>query len=191
MRRLLRLFVILFVVPTILGAVVMVAAGRPLLFELLQRGTSYKFARVKWIVTKDLAHWLDDSTRTPPVILDARSAAEFDVSHLKGARRIDPYRPDLAPLSGIPRDTSIVVYSSAGYRGARVADWLGRQGYDWVQNLGSSLFQWANEGRPLYRGGSQAQLVHPYDSKWGWGGLLEGEYRAQVPAVVEQHSLAP
>jgi rhodanese-related sulfurtransferase len=190
MRRLIRLFVILFVLPTLIGAVVMVAAGRPLLFELLQRGTSYKFPRVQWIVTKDLARWLDDSTRTPPVILDARSEAEFNVSHLKGARRIDPYRPDLATVSRMPRDTTIVVYSSAGYRGARVADWLRQQGYGRVQNLGSSLFQWANEGHPLYRGERLAQVVHPYDSKWGWGWLLEGEYRAQVPAV-EQHSIAP
>jgi rhodanese-related sulfurtransferase len=190
MRRAFRLFIILFVIPTIIGAVVMVAAGRPLLFELLQRGTSYKFPRVQWIVTKDLARWLDDSTRTPPVILDARSQAEFDVSQLKGARRMDPYRPDLAALSRMPRDTSIVVYSSAGYRGGRVADWLRGQGYTRVQNLGSSIFQWANEGRPLYRGDSPAQVVHPYDSKWGWGWLLEGEYRARVPAV-EQHSFAP
>ncbi len=190
MRRLLRLFLILFVLPTLIGAVVMVAAGRPLLFELLQRGTSYKFPRVQWIVTRDLARWLNDSTRTPPVILDARSQAEFEVSHLKGARRIDPYRPGLGPLSRMPRDTPIVVYSSAGYRGARVADWLGGQGYRRVQNLGSSLFQWANEGRPLYRGERPVQVVHPYDNKWGWGWLLEGEYRARVHGV-EQHSFAP
>ena len=109
MRRFVRLFLYLFVLPTLIGAVVMVAAGRPLLFELLQRGTSYKFPRVQWIVTRDLARWLDDSTRPPPVILDARSEAEFEVSHLNGARRIDPYRPSLTVLSRMPRDTSIVV----------------------------------------------------------------------------------
>jgi rhodanese-related sulfurtransferase len=190
MRRLVRLFLFLFVLPTLIGAVVMVAAGRPLLFELLQRGTSYKFPRVQWIVTKDLARWLDDSTRTPPVILDARSEAEFEVSHLKGARHIDPYRPSLTGLSRMPRDTSIVVYSSAGYRGARVTAWLGEQGFSRVQNLGSSLFQWANEGHPLYRGDRLAQVVHPYDGKWGWGWLLEGEYRAEAPAV-KVRSVAP
>ena len=190
MRRLIRLFLFLFVLPTLIGAVVMVAAGRPLLFELLQRGTSYKFPRVEWIITKDLARWLDDSTRTPPVILDARSQAEFDVSHLKGALRIDPYRPGLAGLSGLSRDTPVVVYSSAGYRGARVANWLGQQGFGRVQNLGSSLFQWANEGHPLYQGARPVQVVHPYDGKWGWGWRLEGEYRAQE-AAVERHSIAP
>lgn len=190
MRRLFRIFVIVFVVPTLVGAVVLVAAGRPLAFEMLQRGTTYKFPEVRWIVTKDLARWLDDHARSGPVVLDARSEAEFDVSHLRGARRIDPYRPSLTALAGFPKDTPVVVYSSAGYRGARVASWLGEQGYGKVQNLGSSLFQWTNEGRPIFRGSEPAEVVHPYDGPWGWGWLLEGEYRARVPAVRRQ-SVAP
>ena len=71
-----------------------------------------------------------------------------------------------------------------------MAAWLGEQKFSRVQNLGSSLFQWANEGHPLYRGDKVAQVVHPYDSKWGWGWLLEGEYRAQA-APAERHSIAP
>jgi rhodanese-related sulfurtransferase len=181
MRRLLRIFLVLFVIPTLVGAVVMVAAGRPLAFEILQRGTARKFPEVKWIVTNDLFTWLEDSAGSRPVVLDARSEAEFEVSHLRGARRIDPYRPSLRPLAGVPKDTSIVVYSSAGYRGALVAGWLASQGYLNVQNLGSSLFQWVNEGKPLFRGGQEVQVVHPYDRYWGW--LLEGDYRARVPAV--------
>ncbi|HJR17540.1 MAG TPA: rhodanese-like domain-containing protein, partial [Gemmatimonadales bacterium] len=115
---------------------------------------------------------------------------EFAVSHLSGARRMDPYRPSLGVLAGFPKDTPVVVYSSAGYRGARTARWLADQGYQRVQNLGSSLFQWVNEGRPMFRGGEPTEVVHPYDGGWGWGWLLEGEYRAAVPAV-ERHSVAP
>ena len=190
MRRLLKLFLVLFVIPTLIGGVVLLLAGRPLAFELLQRGTSYKFRDVKWIVTKDLARWRQDRARPQPVLLDARTEAEYEVSHLPGARRIDPYRPSLLGLSRFPKDTPIVVYSSAGYRGARVASWLGEQGYPNVQNLGSSLFQWTNEGRPVVKGGGPAELVHPYDGWWGWGWLLEGKYRAQVPGV-ERRSVAP
>lgn len=190
MRRLLKLFLILFVIPTLIGAVVMVAAGRPLAFEVVQRGTTYKFPGVQWILTKDLARWLDDPARSQPVVLDARSEPEYEVSHLRAARRIDPYRPSLHPLAGLPKDTLVVVYSSAGYRGARVASWLGEQGYPNVQNLGSGLFQWANEGKPLFRGEGPTAMVHPYDGKWGWGWLLEREYRALAPAV-EKRSFAP
>ena len=190
MRRLLKVFLILFVLPTLIGGVVMLVAGRPLAFELLQRGTSYKFRDVKWIVTRDLARWRGAPARPQPLLLDARTEAEYEVSHLQGARRIDPYRPSLAGLTRFPRDTPIVVYSSAGYRGARVASWLGEQGFPNVQNLGSSLFQWANEGRPIFKGDRPAEVVHPYDGRWGWGWLLDGKYRAQVPAV-ERHSAAP
>jgi rhodanese-related sulfurtransferase len=189
-RRLLKLFLVLFVLPTLIGGVVMLAAGRPLAFEILQRGTSYKFPEVNWIVTRDLARWREDPGRPQPVLLDARTEAEYEVSHLRDAMRIDPYRPSLAGLPRIPKDTPIVVYSSTGYRGARVASWLGQTGYPKVQNLGSSLFQWTNEGRPLFKGDHPAEVVHPYDGRWGWGWLLEGEYRAQVPAV-ERRSAAP
>ena len=188
MRRLFRLFVILFVIPTIIGAVVLLAGGRPLAYELLQRGTTLRFPEVKWIVTRDLARWMDDRARPKPVVIDARTEAEFGVSHLKAARRMDPYKPGLDTIAKFPKDTPIVVYSSAGYRGARVASWLQEQGYPNVQNLGSSLFQWVNEGRPIFRGPQPAQVVHPYD--WQWGLLLEKEYRAEASAA-EKQSFAP
>src|SRR3990170_930121 len=159
MRRLIKVFVVLFVLPTLIGGVVMLLAGRPLVFGLLQRGTSYKFRDVKWIVTKDLARWREDPARPQPVLLDARTEAEYEVSHLQGARRIDPYRPGVVGLTRFPKDTPIVVYSSAGYRGARVASWLGQAGYPNVLNLGSSLFQWVNEGRPISLGGRPAEVV--------------------------------
>jgi rhodanese-related sulfurtransferase len=188
MRRLFRLFLVLFVIPTIIGGIVFIAGGRPLAYELLQRGTTYRFPEVKWIVTRDLARWVDGSSRPKPVVIDARSEAEFAISHLQDARRVDPYRPELDTIAAFPKDTPIVVYSSAGYRGARVAHWLQEQGYRSVQNLGSSLFQWVNEGRPLFRGAQPARVVHPYDRQWGW--LLAKEYRADTPAA-EKRSFAP
>jgi hypothetical protein len=90
---LVKVFLVLFVLPTLIGGVVMLIAGRPLAFELLHRGTSYKFRDVKWIVTKDLARWREDPAQPQAVLLDARTEAEYEVSHLQGARRIDPYRP--------------------------------------------------------------------------------------------------
>jgi rhodanese-related sulfurtransferase len=188
MRRIIRLLLVLFVIPTIIGAVVMAAGGRPLAYELLQRGTSYRFPDVDWIVTKDLARWMEDRTRPQPVLLDARTDTEFAVSQLQGARRIEPSRPSLNVIAGFPKDTPIVVYSSAGYRGALVAAWLEKQGYRKVQNLGSSLYQWVNEGRPIYHGATPVNLVHPYDGQWGW--LVEREYRARVPNV-RKESAAP
>lgn len=183
-----KVLLIVVVLPILLGGVVLLVAGRPMAFEILQRRTASRFPEVRWIATDQLVQWQGESGRTQPVLLDARTPAEFGVSHIKGAIRIDPYRPSLRTLAGIPKNTPIVVYSSAGYRGAGVASWLGKAGYSKVLNLKGSLFQWANEERPLSRGETTTMEVHPYDEKWGW--LLEGKHRAQAPDV-EKQSAAP
>jgi len=184
-----KVLLILIVLPILLGLAVLFVAGRPIAFEALQRRTAARFPEVKWISTADLARWQSDSGQPQPVILDARTGSEYAVSHLDRAIPIDPYRPSLRSLGGTPKTEAIVVYSSAGYRGARVAEWLRKLGYTSVVNLGGGLFKWANEGRPLFREeGRPTAMVHPYDRRWGM--LLDGRYRAQAPGLPKQ-SAAP
>ena len=121
-------------------------------------------------------------------MLDARTEDEYAVSHLEGAIQIDPYKPSLRPLRGYSKDTTIVVYSSVGYRGARVADFLLRQGYTEVFNLEGGQFLWANQDRPVFRQDRPIAEVHPYNPTWGL--LLESRYRIQAPPV-EKKSAAP
>jgi rhodanese-related sulfurtransferase len=189
MRAWVKVFLIMIVIPILIGGVVLLIAGRPLAFEVLQRRTAGKFPEVKWITTTDLDRWRADLGQAQPVVLDARTAPEFELSHLKGALLIDPYKPSLRGLQGLPQDTALVVYSSAGYRGARVASWLRKAGYSKALNLSGGLFQWANEGRPLFREENRpTAVVHPYDRKWGL--LVERRYRAQAPDLDAQ-SAAP
>jgi rhodanese-related sulfurtransferase len=189
MRGWVKVFLIMILLPILIGGIVLLIAGRPLAFQILQRRTASKFPEVKWITSEDLARWRADSGRSQPVILDARTGPEFELSHLKGAFPIDPYKPSLRALQGFPRDTALVVYSSAGYRGARVASWLGKEGYTKGLNLSGGLFQWANEGRPLFREENRpTAMVHPFDRKWGL--LVEKSYRAQAPEL-EAQSAAP
>jgi len=92
-------------------------------------------------------------------------------------------------LRGSRPSEAIVVYSSAGYRGARVTSWLNRAGYTSVVNLSGGLFKWANEGRPMIRDENTAtSLVHPYDRRWGL--LVDGRHRAEA-AEVEKRSAGP
>ena len=131
-----------------------------------------EFPAVPQIRTVDLEAMLE---KERPLLLDVRTQAEFDVSHLAGARRVDPgATPDL----GVAKDTPIVTYCSVGYRSSASAQRLREAGYTRVQNLEGSIFQWANEGRPLVRDGKPATLVHPYDAKWGR--LLDKQRRAEV-----------
>ena len=124
-----------------------------------------EFPNVKSIGTAELA-----KTEPKPVLLDVRTAAEFDVSNLSGARRVDP---DAAAASvALPKNTPIVTYCSVGYRSAKFAQRLQEAGFTNVRNLDGSIFQWANEGRPVEPPGK----VHPYNKKWG--ALLKPKMRA-------------
>jgi rhodanese-related sulfurtransferase len=189
MRGWVKVLLIMIVLPILIGGVVLLFAGRPLAFQILHDRTARKFPEVQWIGTEELARWLDDSTRPRPVVVDARTEAEFGVSHIRTAVPIDPYKPSLNSLVQVAKDTPLVVYSSAGYRGARVASWLGRAGYSKARNLTGGLFLWVNEGRPIFREENRpAALVHPYDRNWGL--LVEKSYRAPAAEIVER-SAAP
>jgi rhodanese-related sulfurtransferase len=184
----LKVVLIVFVLPTLIGGVVLLVAGRPLAFEILHRRIAKRFPEVRWIKTDELATWRPDSSQSQLLLLDARTAIEYDVSRIKGAVQIDPYRPSLRPLRGVPKEAPIVVYSSAGYRGARLAGWLGRMGYSNVRNLDGGVFAWANQGRPVFRGDTPTALVHPYNRLWGY--LLAADYRIDAPDL-EKRSAAP
>lgn len=187
-RRWLRVALFLFVIPLLIGAGVAVFAGRPLAFDAVRRLIDHKFPSGKWVDCVELVRWRADPGRAQPVVLDARTEDEYAVSHLQGAVRIDPYKPSLRPLRGFSKDTAIVLYSSVGYRGARVADFLARQGYSNVYNLEGGQFRWANEGRPIFRQDRPTAEVHPYNPTWGL--LLESRYRIKAPPV-EKKSAAP
>jgi rhodanese-related sulfurtransferase len=189
MRGWVKVLLLMILLPILIGAIVLFVAGRPLAFEILQRRTAARFPEVKWISTEELAGWQADTGQPQPLILDARTELEFAISHLRSAVAIDPYRPSLRSLADTSRQSAIVVYSSAGYRGARVASWLRKQGYTTVVNLAGGIFKWVNEGRPVFREeGRPTAVVHPYDQRWGY--LVQGQYRARA-ADVPRQSAAP
>lgn len=181
---------------------------RSLALKLLRYFIANKFPTVHWITTRELADWLNQPTEPQPILLDARNEAEYAVSHLLQAQRIDPYYSPIAEnvyqegqgefvlpqnrlgaegaaispkaelLAPLSKDCPIVVYCSVGYRSARVAAKLGEAGFSQVYNLEGSLFQWANEGRPLFQQGNPVRMVHPYSDRWGK--LLRPQYRAEI-----------
>jgi len=134
------------------------------------------FPGVARIDTKEVAAWLGDTKREQPVLLDVRTKPEFEVSHIRSARRIEPdSRADAISLS---KDQPIVTYCSVGYRSGGLAKTLQDAGYTKVQNMSGSIFQWANEGRPIERDGKRVEKVHPYNGIWGK--LLKPELRADI-----------
>ena len=135
-----------------------------------------RFPTVRHLTSAELASWLADTHRVQPLLLDVRTRVEFDVSHLPGARHVDPDIPAAQLVPTIPAGQPVVVYCSVGYRSADCATRLLKAGFTNVTNLEGSIFQWANEGRPIEAGGRPATQVHPYSSSFGK--LLKPELRA-------------
>lgn len=125
-----------------------------------------EFPSVTQISTEDLAGWLADPDRPPPIIIDARAPEEFAVSHLPGALHAQN-REQVEALTAGEKNRDLVLYCSVGYRSSILAERLAESGFQNVRNLEGSIFRWANEGRPLYRGSTPVEVVHPYDDSWG------------------------
>lgn len=140
-----------------------------------------QFPRVPQLSTAALAAWLDDPSRPPPVLVDVRAAAEYEVSHLPGALRAESAAELALALDALPPGRALVLYCSVGWRSSRLADELrALQPAREIHNLDGSIFQWAGEGRPLAGpGGAPTARVHPYDAQWGR--LLAPALRAPLP----------
>ncbi len=136
------------------------------------------FPDVPSIDTAALSDLMGDPARSL-VLLDAREPDEFAVSHLRGALRVTSPDHAEALLSGAPKDATIVAYCSVGYRSAHLVAELRDRGRTDVRNLDGSIFRWANEDRPLFRGDIPVHHVHPFDDTWGV--LLETDRRAYSP----------
>ncbi|WP_044151275.1 rhodanese-like domain-containing protein [Leptolyngbya iicbica] len=133
-------------------------------WTVVKRLIRQKFPTVERISTAELASWLA-SDLPPPLLIDARQAEEYAVSHLPGAH----HWPTLAAVqqAAVSADAAIVVYCSVGYRSARLAQQLQAAGYTHVMNLEGSIFEWHNQGQPLVVDGKPTQAVHPYNRTWG------------------------
>src|SRR6476660_10394190 len=79
----------LFIISLIVAALALLGM-RSVDWFLLKKSLRHKFPKVEWISTGELADWLADKRRPAPVLLDVRTLEEWNVSHLPGARRIEP-----------------------------------------------------------------------------------------------------
>lgn len=148
------------------GLPVAASVSRPAWPEI-RRQIAERFPQVAGLTTAELARWLGDRTRVQPVIIDVRTREEYAVSHLPGAVQAETGREQRAVLAGLPVDRPVVFYCSVGWRSAQAAERWRRAGRTAVLNLDGSIFQWANEGRPLVRAGRPVTVVHPFDTVWG------------------------
>ena len=102
------------------------------------------------------------------VLLDSREKKEYEVSHLKNAKWVGYEDFKLIRVNDVPKDASIVIYCSVGVRSEKIGEKLMAAGYTNVKNLYGSIFEWVNEGYPVYNmNGKPTDRVHAYSKTWG------------------------
>lgn len=149
--------------------------GGKLTWEAVSAWIARDWPGVPQMTTAELARRLGENGGRP-VLIDTRTREEYAVSRLPGAVWAETPKQIRAALRDVPPERAVVLYCSVGVRSSRAAADLMRDGRGKVFNLRGSIFQWANEGRPIEREGQSATGVHPYNRKWGE--LLDARLRA-------------
>lgn len=119
-------------------------------------------------------------SRDRVMIFDVRGQAEYDVSHIEGAIRIDPNMSPYAFMhiySNTLNGKIIVFYCSVGRRSSAFASSVNtlvkKSGVTGSYNLAGGLFQWHHEERLLMQNGKPTNAIHPYN--WFWSRLISNK----------------
>ena len=136
--------------------------GQQSLEKLLKQHTK---GTVAYITPQELS-----MPKTSVILLDARERTEFEVSHLKNAIHIgyNDFKMSSFQKEILEKDTEIVVYCSLGIRSEVIADSLLKAGYLHVRNLFGGIFEWKNNGFPVYNSEERAtDSIHAFSKEWG------------------------
>jgi rhodanese-related sulfurtransferase len=86
------------------------------------------------------------------VILDVRTAEEFDSGHLPNARNFDIYKPDFkSKISELERAKNYLVYCRTGSRSAQAVAIMSDLGFQELYDLSGGITQWIQEGNSIVK----------------------------------------
>ena len=107
---------------------------------------------MKSITATDLARWLDDKERAPPLLLDVREPWEHDQARIVGLQLV-PIKQVQARLAEIDGKREVVAICHHGGRSMQVATFLEKSGFSKVHNLAGGIDAWSrtvDPSIPLY-----------------------------------------
>jgi rhodanese-related sulfurtransferase len=142
----------------------------------VKRDIRNRWPGIRHLQTFELADRLQSGERI--LLIDVRAPAEYEVSRIPGARNLPPGSSLPEALGDLQAHDTLVFYCAMGYRSSRAVAELGQLTGKSIFNLEGSIFQWANEGRPLENAQGTVARVHPFDETWG---RLLDENRARLP----------
>lgn len=99
------------------------------------------------LTAPELAAWLADASREPPLLLDVREPNEFAYCSIAGAVPM-PMQSVPARMGELDEDAAIVCICHHGMRSMQVARFLEQHGYADVINLTGGVHAWAQQVDP-------------------------------------------
>jgi rhodanese-related sulfurtransferase len=99
------------------------------------------------ISASELAAWLADKAKNPPVLLDVREPWEYETCHIPGVLLM-PMQSVPARLAELASDSTIVCICHHGGRSMQVANFLESRGYGDVFNMSGGVHAWAQQVDP-------------------------------------------
>ena len=107
---------------------------------------------IKQISPAELAAWLADKSRKPPLLLDVREPWENAKARIAGSQLV-PMRDIPARLAELSRENEVVAYCHHGGRSMQAAMFLEKNGFKNVHNLAGGIDAWSrtvDPSIPLY-----------------------------------------
>ena len=151
------------------------SAKQPFTLREIHKGLLSRYVGVSHMSPVQLQNGLKGPDRNKFLVLDAREVDEFSVSHIKGAKRVDPsiwHSAFMNKFGAAAKGKTVVIYCSVGERSSKLAKYvqksLMQKGANAVYNLQGGIFKWHNEQRSLLTDAKgSTSFVHPYDKHWG------------------------
>jgi len=105
-------------------------------------------------------------TKSNIILLDTRTKAEYDVSHIENAVWVGEKDWDLKSFKKFNKKQTVVVYCSVGYRSEKLVKKLLRLNFEKSFNLYGGVFDWINKGNPVENDHGVTDSIHGYDKSF-------------------------
>jgi rhodanese-related sulfurtransferase len=84
------------------------------------------------------------------VVLDIRTAKEFEEGHIKGAKNLDFYDAEFQKrLGALDKKQSYLVHCASGGRSAKAREMMKNMGFEVVYHLEGGMKAWQKAGKPV------------------------------------------
>lgn len=94
------------------------------------------------IGARELQQWLQDASRSSPLLLDVREPWEYQYCHIGNAQLV-PMHSVPGKLDSLDKHADTVVICHHGMRSMQVARFLEHHGFDRIYNLQGGVDSWA------------------------------------------------